>query len=125
MVTKALPLSEKEAAAYFFEVFNSNLFPMTLWKYDGSFPSVNDAFLDLLGYSRKDFEEGKINWRDLTPPEYEEADENCVQELKSKGSSTPFYKEFYRKDGSRVGVQINNCLLNKSDDHGIGIILEA
>jgi PAS domain S-box-containing protein len=125
MVTKALPISEKEAAAYFFDLFNANIMPMTTWKYDGTFTSVNDAFLKLIGYTRKDFEEGKVNWRNITPPEYEQVDENCVQELKLKGSSKPFIKEFNKKDGSRVRVQINNCLLNKNDDHGLGIIFEA
>lgn len=125
MATMTLPVTEKEAAGYFTGLFNANLVPMATWKYDGTFTSANDAFLKLVGYTRQDFEKGMVNWRKLTPPGYEKADEKCTQELKTQGHSTPFVKEYLRKDGSRVRVQINNVLLNKHDDHGLGIFMKA
>lgn len=125
METKTAPVTEKEAAGYFFKLFNTNLIPMATWKYDGTFTSVNKAFLELIGYSQKDFDEGKVNWVRITPPGYEKADQNCINELKSKGYSTPFTKEYIRKDGSRVRVNINNLLLNKDTDHGLGIFFKA
>ena len=33
-------------------------------------PEANDAFLDLVGYSREDLLAGRLRWPDLTPPEY-------------------------------------------------------
>jgi len=125
MATKTIAISEKEAAGYFFSLFNANLVPMATWKYDGTFTSVNDAFLKLIGYSQQDFESGKVNWRKITPPGYEKIDENCTHDLQTKGYSVPYIKEYLRKDGSRVRVQINNLLLNKGDDHGLAIFVQA
>lgn len=125
MATKTVAVSEKEAAGYFLELFNANIIPMATWKYDGTMTSVNDAFLSMTGYTRQDFEQGKVNWRQITPSGYEDLDEHCIQELKTKGHSTPFVKEFMCKDGSRVCVQINNIILNKTDDHGVGIFFPA
>ena len=33
-------------------------------------PEANDAFLDLVGYSREDLQAGPLRWPELTPPEY-------------------------------------------------------
>ena len=33
-------------------------------------PEANDAFLELVGYSREDLLAGRLHWPDLTPPEY-------------------------------------------------------
>ena len=33
-------------------------------------PEANDAFLELVGYSREDLLAGRLRWPDLTPPEY-------------------------------------------------------
>ena len=33
-------------------------------------PEANDAFLELVGYSREDLQAGRLHWPDLTPPEY-------------------------------------------------------
>lgn len=118
-------ISEKEAAGYFFGMFNTNLIPMATWKYDGSFTAANDAFLDLLGYSQKDLREGKVNWRKITPPEYNEVDENCILELKTEGHCSLILKEYLRKDGSRLLVHIKTLIIDKSDDHGLGIFLPA
>lgn len=125
MATKTMAVTEKEAAAYFNNLFDANIISMATWKYDGTFTSVNDAFLKMIGYTRQDFEAGKINWKKLTPPGYEKQDEKCIQELKNTGHSKPFTKEYIRKDGSKVRVQINNVLLNKADDHGLGIFMPA
>jgi hypothetical protein len=38
-------------------------------------PEANDAFLDMVGYSREDLTAGRMVWTDLTPPEYTALDE--------------------------------------------------
>ena len=32
-------------------------------------PEADDAFLELVGYSREDLEAGRLHWPDLNPPE--------------------------------------------------------
>ena len=43
-------------------------------------PEVNDAFLELVGYSREDLAAGRLHWPDLTPPEYAALDDLAHEE---------------------------------------------
>jgi formate hydrogenlyase transcriptional activator len=74
-------------------------------------PQANDAFLELVGYTREDLDAGVLNWPDLTPPEYEPLDELAHEEGLRFGACTPFEKEFIRKDGTRVSVLIATAVL--------------
>ena len=77
-------------------------------------PEVNDALLDLLGYSREDLLAGRLNWPDLTPPEYASLDELAHEEGLRFGACTPFEKELIRKDGTRVPVLVVTAVLKLS-----------
>ena len=68
---------------------------------DGRITDANDAFLAMAGYSREDLEGGMMTWRRLTPPEWMERSEKAFAELKANGQTTPYEKEYIRKDGSR------------------------
>jgi PAS domain S-box-containing protein len=126
MATKTKDLlSEKQAAGYFWKVFEMNAVPMLTWEFNGKITNANDAFLELIGYSRRDFEDGKINWRNITPHEYATLDEKCIQQLKDTGRSEPFEKKYLRKDGTLVKVRLYNAMLERGIDHGVGIILQV
>ena len=77
-------------------------------------PEANDAFLDLLGYSREDLQAGRLHWPDLTPPEYVALDELAHEEGLRFGACTPFEKELIRKDGTRVPVLVATAVLKLS-----------
>jgi len=77
-------------------------------------PEANDAFLDLVGYSREDLLAGRLNWPDLTPPEYLALDELAHEEGLRFGACTPFEKELTRKDGTRVPVLVATAVLKLS-----------
>jgi len=70
---------------------------------------ANDAFLDLIGYSREELQAGAIHWAAITPPEFAEADARALLELRETGVVRPFEKEYLRKDGSRVPVVIGGA----------------
>jgi formate hydrogenlyase transcriptional activator len=74
-------------------------------------PEVNDAFLDLIGYSREDLASGRLHWPDLTPPEYSALDELAHEEGLRFGACTPYEKELIRKDGTRVPVLLATAVL--------------
>ncbi len=74
-------------------------------------PEANDAFLDLVGYSREDLQAGRLHWPDLTPPEYVPLDEVAHEEGLRFGACTPFEKELIRKDGTRVPVLVTTAVL--------------
>ena len=74
---------------------------------------ANDAFLKIVGFIRQDLEDGKINWRDLTPPEYASIDDKAVSDILEHGRCEPFEKEYFRKDGSRVPVLIGASMVRR------------
>ena len=77
-------------------------------------PEANDAFLELVGYSREDLLAGRLHWPDLTPPEYLALDELAHEEGLRFGACTPFEKELICKDGSRVPVLVATAVLKLS-----------
>jgi formate hydrogenlyase transcriptional activator len=77
-------------------------------------PEVNDAFLDLVGYTREDLLAGRLSWPDLTPPEYAPLDEVAHEEGLRFGACTPFEKELLCKDGTRVPVLVATAVLKLS-----------
>ncbi len=77
-------------------------------------PEANDAFLELVGYTRKDLQAGRLHWPDLTPPEYRALDELAHEEGLQFGACTPFEKELIRKDGTRVPVLVATAVLKLS-----------
>jgi formate hydrogenlyase transcriptional activator len=77
-------------------------------------PEANDAFLELVGYSREDLQAGRLHWPDLTPPEYVGLDELAHEEGLQFGACTPFEKELIRKDGTRVPVLVATAVLKLS-----------
>ncbi len=81
----------------------------------GEFDTIteaNDAFLEMVGYSREDLLAGRLYWPDLTPTEYLPLDEAAHEEGMRYGACTPFEKEYVRKDGSRISVLVALVVLN-------------
>lgn len=89
---------------------------------DGSITDSNDAFLRMSGYSHDDFEKGLVRWDKMTPPEWMSRSLEALEELKSTGRTTPYEKEYIRKDGSRWWALFAASLLNK--DEGVEYILD-
>ena len=85
-------------------------------------PEVNDAFLELVGYTREDLLAGLMNWPDLTPPEFQALDELAHEEALRFGACTPFEKELTRKDGTRVPVRVATAVLKLSPFRWISFV---
>jgi PAS domain S-box-containing protein len=73
---------------------------------------ANDAFLQMVGYRREDVVAGRLNWRAMTPPEHHHLDDQSLKELIATKVSSPFSKEYFRKDGSRVSILIGAAELS-------------
>lgn len=85
-------------------------------------PEANDAFLELIGYTRDDLLAGRLLWPDLTPPEYAPLDELAHEEGLRFGACTPFEKELIRKDGTRVPVLVVTAVLKLSPFRWISFV---
>ena len=72
---------------------------------------ANDAFLDIIGYSRDDLESGRIHWRAITPPRWAAGDDDALEQLRRTGSFRPFEKEYVRRNGHRVPVLLGGAVI--------------
>ncbi len=105
-------------------ITDSNVIGVMQYRFDGRIVKVNDAFLRMLGYSRADFEQNGLSWRDLTPPEWDDVDSRSLDVLQSSGSVEAFEKEYLRKDGSRLPVYIGAANYQGNREEGIAYILD-
>ncbi len=105
--------------AKFRGIFESNITAVFFWQSDGRVSDANEAFLQMMGYDRSEVENGELNWKDLTLPEYEEADLKATEEIRIHGVCTPFEKEYLRKDGSRVPILLAAALLDREEYSGV------
>jgi len=74
---------------------------IVFFKIDGAITAANGAFLSMTGYSRADLDAGKIHWDSITPPEWIEASQQALTELKASGRAVPYEGQYIRQDGSR------------------------
>lgn len=82
---------------------------------------ANDAFLTIIGCAREEFAP-PLDWRTLTPPEYAERDQLAIEEIRLRGAYTPFEKEYWRTDGTRVPIQIGGALLSREPMRWISFV---
>jgi two-component system cell cycle sensor histidine kinase/response regulator CckA len=84
---------------------------------------ANDAFLTMLGFTREDVQNRRIDLAAMTPPEHAATDQAAVAELTATGKSLPREKELFRKDGTRVPVLLAGALLADTS-RGIAYVLD-
>ncbi|MGI4871175.1 MAG: CheR family methyltransferase [Janthinobacterium lividum] len=68
----------------------------------GTMLHANDAFLEMIGYDREEFEGRKFTWSDFTPAEHTVASLQALAQMQQTGRCGPYEKEYFRKDGSRI-----------------------
>ena len=108
----------------FRRLLDSSIVGVVFWDLHGNLFSANDLFLNMIGYSREDLEQGRLSWKGITPPEYTPVDEQAIAELLATGNCAPFEKEYIRKDGSRVSVMIGSAMLEGQKDKGSSFIMD-
>lgn len=91
---------------------------------DGRISEANEFFLKMLGYSEADLQGSCLRWDQITPPEWAAADQRAVKQLQTDGFCTPFEKQYFRKDGSRVSVLVNAAVLTDTDGDCICLITD-
>lgn len=114
----------RESESRFRRLVEANIIGIILWDANGNILEANDAFLNLMGYSYAELKAGKIDWKAMTPPEYESIDQRYLAEILTTGKCPPFEKEYIHKNGSRVPVLAGAALLEDSTDRGVAFVLD-
>jgi PAS domain S-box-containing protein len=115
-------LQEREAQVR--RLVDSNIIGISIFDFDGRIIEANEAFLDIVGHSHDDVVLGRLRWTELTPSEWQAADERSLAELRATGTSKAFEKEFFRKDGSRAPVLVGAAAFDEQRDKGVAFVLE-
>ena len=115
-------LQEREARIR--RLVDSNIIGVVIWDVHGRIIDANQAFLDMVGYGREDLVSGRLRWKELTPAEWRDADEQMIAELKEVGTLQPREKEYLRKDASRVPVLVARALFEWKPEEGVSFVID-
>ncbi|MBR8829895.1 MAG: hypothetical protein N5P05_000564 [Chroococcopsis gigantea SAG 12.99] len=105
-------------------IFESEMIPMGIWTKAGAILEANKALLNLLGYSEEELARGEIHWVAMTPPEYQELDRKALEEIATKGYSTPFEKVYIHKDGHPIPILVGGAAFTDDCDSGVFFVLD-
>jgi PAS domain S-box-containing protein len=114
-------LAEREAKIR--RLVDANIIGVFIGDLDGRILEANEAFLRIVGYDCEDVIAGRINWKDLTPPDWRDRDAQWIEEHKRTGVRLPIGKEYFRKDGSRVPVLVGAANL-EGGNQGVAFVLD-
>ncbi len=90
---------------------------IAFFRVTGAFVEANDTFLRLTGYTRDDLAAGRVRWDTMTPPHCLARSLRAMTEFHALGRTTPYEKEYVRKDGTRWRALVAAARL--SDDEGV------
>jgi PAS domain S-box-containing protein len=82
---------------------------------DGHLGLVNKAFEELTGYSREELK--NTDWSEiLTPPEFRDMENEILEELQRTGQPVRYEKEYIKKDGTRVPIELLVHIVKNKDE---------
>lgn len=114
----------RESESRFRRLAESNIIGVMFANFNGKIWEANDAFLEIVGYSRQDLRLERLRWDAITPPEYRAVDERLIEATLRSGASPLLEKEYIRKDGKRIPILAGVALLEGSQDNCICFILD-
>jgi PAS domain S-box-containing protein len=103
---------------------DANIIGICVSDHEGRLIEANDAFLRIIGYHRDDLLTRSLSWAELTPPEWRERSDRARDELSSTGTTQPFEKEYFRKDGSRVPVLVGQARIRESGSGAVVFVVD-
>jgi PAS domain S-box-containing protein len=114
----------RRSEARFRRLFDANIIGVLFWNADGGIPDANDAFLQMVGYTRDDLVAGRVRWKDMTPPEYAHLDLRGLEQIAATGVCDTFEKEYIHKDGRRLPIAISGASLDDTGRTGVSFVFD-
>jgi PAS domain S-box-containing protein len=99
-------------------IIESSAQPFGVGYPDGRMGLVNKAFEELTGYTADELH--SVDWaQNLTPPEWNALERQKLEELAATGMPVRYEKEYVRKNGSRVPIELLVHLTKDADGNPI------
>jgi two-component system cell cycle sensor histidine kinase/response regulator CckA len=105
-------------------IAESNMMGLFEWRDDVTISEANDAFLQMVGYTRDDLRAGRILWSDIIPPGSTEIVQRLREELLVTGRIRPTRMDYRTKGGTRVPVLAGGARISWEPIRGIGFVLD-
>jgi len=87
---------------------------------DGRIQRYNWAFLRMLGYASEEL--NQLTYQDLTPEKWHAFEQDIVQkQILPRGFSDTYEKEYIRKDGTVIPVELRPVLMRDENGHPSGM----
>jgi PAS domain S-box-containing protein len=115
-------LEEREAKIR--RLVDANIIGVLISDIEGQIIEANDAFLDMVGYTRDDVSSRRLRWTGMTPVEWHAAGERAANQVRATGACEVFEKEYFRKDGSRVPVLVGAAAVGRTRSESIAFVLD-
>ena len=97
--------ASEEKNRFLADILRNSSLPFAEGRPDGSFGLINPALCELTGYSEEELR--TINWNlDLTPREWRDNEDRMLAELWETGLPVRYEKEYVKKGGARVPVEL-------------------
>ncbi len=90
----------------------------------GTVLETNDAFLNLIGYTRAEFEAAPLHMTAYTPPEYHKTSDDAIHIINKTGGPYIFEKELIRKDQQRVPVSITSIAFDEGNRTYFSLVMD-
>ena len=112
----------RESEERFRFLFDSNVLPVAFWHISGEIYDANDSFLNLMGYTREEMQQGELNWRKFTLPEDAPSHEEKVRQAAEGKTVAPYQAQYINKRGEFVSSLVGYAMLTGSKEKGIAFM---
>ncbi len=111
MAETKLRVSEEKFRSLF-ETSNDGI---TISDINGKLVDANKTFLNMLGYPMEELQ--KKSYLDIVPKKWHGIEEKSIKQMREKGYSDEYEKEYIKKDGSLMSVSIKIWKTKKQGEH--------
>ena len=103
----------RESTALLGRLREANVLGVVVSTEQGAY-EANDAFLDMIGYSRDDLAAGRVSYQSVTAPGWASRDRDALEQLRRTGAFQPYEKEYTHRDGHRVPVVVGAAVIDRA-----------
>lgn len=102
---------------------DANVLGMVASSEEGVF-DANDAFLGMIGYSRRDVAAGRLSYQAITPREWAGHDRAALAQLRATGAFQAYDKEYIHRDGHRVPVMVGGAATGRDPLRWVTFVMD-